>query len=123
MVYNLPMFEIIKTETFERWLLGLKDRIARVRIQARIDRMVAGNPGDTKLLREGISEMRIDVGPGYRVYFMRRGPLIIVLLAGGGHRAGNPDIHGMEGVKHGRKIFSLGQCGLSQDGRRHRCVF
>ncbi len=77
------MFEIIKTETFERWLLGLKDRIARVRIQARIDRMVAGNPGDTKLLREGISEMRIDVGPGYRVYFMRRGPLIIVLLAGG----------------------------------------
>ncbi len=83
MVYNLPMFEIIKTETFERWLLGLKDRIARVRIQARIDRMVAGNPGDTKLLREGISEMRIDVGPGYRVYFMRRGPLIIVLLAGG----------------------------------------
>ena len=92
MDYNLTMFEIIKTDTFERWLLGLKDRMARVRIQARIDRLIDGNPGDVKALREGISEMRIDHGPGYRVYFIKRGPLMIVLLAGGDKRTQEADI-------------------------------
>lgn len=86
------MIEIIKTETFENWLLGLKDRMARFRIQARIDRLANGNAGDFKPLREGISEMRIDHGPGYRVYFMRSGPVVIVILAGGDKRTQNADI-------------------------------
>ena len=86
------MFEIIKTETFERWLLGLKDRMAQMRIQARIRRVSLGNLGDMKPLREGIFELRIDHGPGYRVYCMRRGPLVIVLLAGGDKRTQSADI-------------------------------
>lgn len=86
------MFEIIKAETFERWLLGLKDRTARIRVLVRIDRLADGNPGDFKPLRDGISELRIDHGPGYRVYFTRRGPLVIVLLVGGDKRAQDADI-------------------------------
>ncbi|QDL38336.1 type II toxin-antitoxin system RelE/ParE family toxin [Rhodoferax sediminis] len=86
------MFEIIKTETFEHWLLDLKDRMARFRIQARVDRLASGNTGDFKPLRNGISELRIDFGPGYRVYFMRSGPLVIVLLAGGDKRTQDADI-------------------------------
>jgi putative addiction module killer protein len=86
------MIDIIKTETFERWLLGLKDRLARFRIQARIDRLAVGNAGDFRVLRDGISELRIDHGPGYRVYFMRRGPVLIVILAGGDKRTQDADI-------------------------------
>lgn len=86
------MYEIIKSAAFERWLLGLKDRQARLRVQARIDRLALGNPGDVKSLREGVSELRIDHGPGYRVYFIRRGPLLIVLLAGGDKRSQDVDI-------------------------------
>lgn len=86
------MFEIIKTEVFERWLLGLKDRSARIRVLVRIDRLADGNPGDSKPVREGISELRIDHGPGYRVYFTRRGPLVIVLLVGGDKRSQDADI-------------------------------
>lgn len=83
MDYSLSMLDIIKTDTFERWLLGLNDQRARWRIQARIDRFSAGNPGDVRFLRDGVSELRIDYGPGYRLYFMRQGPVVIVLLAGG----------------------------------------
>lgn len=86
------MFEILKSAHFEHWLLGLKDRQARLRIQARIDRLAGGNPGDVKALREGISELRIDHGPGYRVYFMRVGGLVIVLLAGGSKSTQEADI-------------------------------
>lgn len=86
------MFDIIKSAHFERWLLGLKDRRARLRVQARIDRLAEGNPGDVKPTREGVSELRIDCGPGYRVYFIRRGPLVIVLLAGGDKRTQDADI-------------------------------
>ncbi len=92
MVYNKAMFEIIKTDTFERWLLGLKDKVARTRIQARIRRVSLGNLGDIKPLREGVFELRIDHGPGYRVYFIKRGPLVIVLLAGGDKRTQAADI-------------------------------
>ena len=86
------MFEIIKTEIFERWLLGLRDRTARIRVLVRIDRLASGNLGDFKAVREGISELRIDHGPGYRVYFTRRGPLVIVLLVGGDKRSQDADI-------------------------------
>jgi len=77
------MVELIKSATFEQWLTGLRDVNAVARIQARLDRMAVGNPGDVKPVGAGISEMRIDYGPGYRVYFMQRGRLVVVLLAGG----------------------------------------
>lgn len=86
------MIEIIKSESFHHWLHGLKDRVARARIEARITRMALGNPGDVKPTREGISEMRIDFGPGYRVYFMQRGKVFVVLLAGGDKRTQDVDI-------------------------------
>lgn len=86
------MYEIVKTDTFERWLLGLKDRSARLRVLMRIDRLMDGNSGDVKPTREGISEMRIDYGPGYRVYFTKRSALVIVLLAGGDKRTQEADI-------------------------------
>lgn len=86
------MFEIIQSDTFKRWREGLKDRQAALRISARIRRLSMGNPGDAKPVREGISELRIDCGPGYRVYFMRNGPLVIVLLAGGDKSTQNADI-------------------------------
>ena len=92
MDYDNFMFEIIKTETFERWLLRLKDRMAMQRINTRIRRMSTGNLGDVKMLRAGISEIRIDHGPGYRVYFINRGPLVIVLLAGGDKHTQDADI-------------------------------
>ena len=92
MDYNLTVIEIVKSNTFDEWLQGLKDRVARARIEARIARMAQGNPGDVKPTRDGISEMRIDYGPGYRVYFMQRGKVVVVLLAGGDKRTQDADI-------------------------------
>jgi len=92
MDYTSPVIEIIQSETFKRWLSGLKDRQAVHRIQARIRRASLGNLGDAKPTRSGISEMRIDHGPGYRVYFIQRGPLLIVLLAGGDKRTQDADL-------------------------------
>lgn len=77
------MIEIRKTEAFVQWLDGLRDIKARSRVLARIERLATGNPGDVKPVGEGVSEMRIDYGPGYRVYFVRRGQTVLVLLAGG----------------------------------------
>lgn len=86
------MIEVRKTETFAKWLFGLRDLRARARIQARIDRMEAGNSGDSKSVGEGVSEMRIDYGPGYRVYFVKRGTELIILLAGGDKSSQAKDI-------------------------------
>ena len=86
------MVELIRSGTFDLWLAGLADRQARARILSRLDRLAAGNPGDVKPVGEGISEMRIDHGPGYRVYFMRRGSLVIVLLCGGDKSTQTRDI-------------------------------
>ncbi|KOR32668.1 hypothetical protein TI05_05850 [Achromatium sp. WMS3] len=86
------MLEVVQSETFKRWHKNLRDRQAIARINARIKRLSGGNFGDIKALRNGINELRIDYGPGYRVYFMRDGPLIIVLLAGGDKRTQNSDI-------------------------------
>lgn len=77
------MIEIRKTSTFGQWLDGLRDLQARARIQARIERLATGNPGDVEPVGEGVSELRIHYGPGYRVYFRQRGQELIVLLAGG----------------------------------------
>jgi putative addiction module killer protein len=75
--------EIIRSEEFDDWLKRLRDLRARARVQARITRLGQGNRGDVKPVGEGISEMRIDYGPGYRVYFLQRGDLLVVLLCGG----------------------------------------
>ncbi len=77
------MVEIRKTNLFAQWLDNLSDIRARARIQARIQRLAAGNPGDVEPVGEGVSELRINYGPGYRVYFKRRGQELIILLAGG----------------------------------------
>jgi putative addiction module killer protein len=67
------MLEIRKTDTYIHWLDSLRDIKARARVLARVERLASGNPGDVKLVREGVSEMRIDYGPGYRVYYTMRG--------------------------------------------------
>jgi putative addiction module killer protein len=77
------VIEIRKTERFARWLDGLRDLRGRARIQARIERLAAGNSGNAGPVGEGVSELRIDYGPGYRVYFKRREGELIILLAGG----------------------------------------
>jgi putative addiction module killer protein len=77
------MIEVRKTEVFVLWLDGLRDIQARARIQARIERLVTGNPGDVEPVGAGVSELRINYGPGYRVYFKKRGRELIILLAGG----------------------------------------
>ena len=77
------MIEISKTNHFAKWIDSLQDIRARARIQARIERLVTGNPGDVKPVGEGVSEMRIDYGPGYRVYFIQHERSLIILLAGG----------------------------------------
>ncbi len=86
------MVEIRQTEVFGRWLNGLRDIRARARILARIDRLESGNAGDVKTVGEGVSEMRIDYGPGYRVYFVKRKSELIILLAGGDKSTQTKDI-------------------------------
>ena len=76
------MIEIRKTNLFVQWLDALQDLQARARVQARIERLAAGNPGDVEPVGEGVSELRINYGPGYRVYFKKRGRELIILLAG-----------------------------------------
>ncbi|MEI6758678.1 MAG: type II toxin-antitoxin system RelE/ParE family toxin [Chlorobium sp.] len=77
------MLEIRKTNHFAKWIDSLQDIRARARVQARIERLAMGNPGDVKPVGEGISEMRIDYGPGYRVYYIQDKRTVIILLAGG----------------------------------------
>lgn len=86
------MTEIRKTGTFSKWIDGLRDIRARARDQARIECLTHGNRGDVKPVGEGVSEMRIDYGPGYRVYFKKIGNVVIVLLAGGSKKSQTRDI-------------------------------
>jgi putative addiction module killer protein len=86
------MVEIRKTDTFAKWIDGLRDIRARARILLRIERLSLGNPGDVKPVGEGVSEMRIDYGPGYRIYYKKIGQMVIVLLAGGDKRTQARDI-------------------------------
>lgn len=92
MVYTCAVFQIVETEVFSRWLSGLKDATARAGILARLRRATLGNLGDWKAVGGGVSEMRIDHGPGYRVYFTRRGQQIVIVLAGGDKRTQAADI-------------------------------
>lgn len=84
--------EVIASETFDRWLRGLRDPMARARIGVRIRRLSLGNAGDVAPVGHGISEMKIDYGPGYRVYLLRQGTGIAVLLCGGDERTQSRDI-------------------------------
>ena len=86
------MIEVRQTEGYFQWFKSLNDREARGRIDARIRRMSLGNLGDVKPVGEGVSELRIDYGPGYRVYFAQRGQTIVVLLAGGDKKTQDRDI-------------------------------
>ena len=86
------MTELIRSATFDRWLSELRDRRAVARIAARLDRLAGGNPGDAQPVGDGVSELRINYGPGYRVYFIQRGPVLIILLCGGDKSSQDRDI-------------------------------
>ena len=95
------MVLIRKTNLFMKWLTGLRDQKAIARIQIRIDRLALGNPGDVRPVGSGISEMRIDYGPGYRVYFSQRGSEIVILLCGGDKTTQTSDIEKAKRVNQG----------------------
>jgi putative addiction module killer protein len=77
------MVEVRQTERFVRWLEGLRDLRGRAKVLARIERLIGGNPGDVRPVGSDVSELRINYGPGYRVYYLQRGTTLIILLAGG----------------------------------------
>ncbi|WP_290649018.1 type II toxin-antitoxin system RelE/ParE family toxin [Aquisalimonas sp.] len=86
------MMEIRKTEVYAKWLDGLRDIRARARVLARVERLAAGNPGDVEPVGEGVSELRINYGPGYRVYYKQQGRELVILLAGGDKSIQSRDI-------------------------------
>jgi len=97
------MIPIQQTETYAKWFAGLRDRVARARIDIRIRRLSLGNAGDTKPVGEGVSELRVDHGPGYRVYFIQRGEVVIVLLAGGDKSTQDKDIRNAKALANDLK--------------------
>ena len=86
------MVEIRKTDIYAKWLDGLRDARARARVLVRVERLAAGNPGDVKPVGEGVSELRIDYGSGYRVYYKKLGRRVVILLAGGDKRTQTDDV-------------------------------
>ena len=86
------MKTIRMTLEFQGWLKGIRDRVAAAKIAARLDRLASGNAGDVKPIGSGLSELRIPYGPGYRVYFVARGEVLIVILCGGDKRTQDRDI-------------------------------
>jgi putative addiction module killer protein len=90
--YSAPMMEIRKTDVYAKWLDGLRDIRARARILARVERLAEGNAGDAEPIGEGVSELRINYGPGYRVYYKQQGRELVILLAGGDKGSQSRDI-------------------------------
>ena len=86
------MVEVVKSATFDRWIRKLKDRRAAARVLIRIDRLIGGNPGDVRPIGRGISELRIDYGPGYRVYYLQDADRLVLLLCGGSKSTQQADI-------------------------------
>ena len=86
------MRRVVKSEDYRAWIDGLRDLAGRARILVRIDRLIHGNPGDHRNLTEGVAELRIDVGPGYRVYYALRGEELLLLLGGGSKATQTKDI-------------------------------
>ena len=83
---------VLKTDGYRDWIDRLKDHAGRARILMRVDRLIHGNPGDHRNLTNGVSELKVDVGPGYRVYFSKRGDCLLLLLAGGDKSSQEKDI-------------------------------
>lgn len=86
------MVEVVKSATFDRWIRKLTDRRAAARVLIRIDRLIGGNPGDVRPIGRGISELRIDYGPGYRVYYLQDADRLVLLLCGGSKSTQQADI-------------------------------
>ena len=86
------MIDVVRTDEFETWLEKLKDRRGKLRIVQRIDRLSAGNPGDVGPVGKGVSELRLNVGPGYRVYYLQDGDTLVLLLCGGDKSTQQKDI-------------------------------
>ena len=95
------MFEVKRTDAFDGWLKGLKDSKGRTKIQARIDRLANGNAGDVGPIGAGLSELRIDFGPGYRVYYARAGKTLYLLLCGGDKGSQDADIRNAHAMWRG----------------------
>lgn len=81
-----------QTDDYRQWINGLRDHVVRARILVRVDRLIHGNPGAHRNLTDGVSELKIDIGPGYRVYYMQRGNVLLLLLAGGDKSTQTKDI-------------------------------
>ena len=90
--YSSHMIEVRKTATFTKWFKSLKDQRAKARIQVRIDRLERGHFGDVEPVDEGVSELRIFYGPGYRIYFVQKGAVVVILLSGGEKSSQQADI-------------------------------
>jgi len=99
------VIQIQQTETYAKWFAGVRDRVTRARIDIRIRRLSLGNAGDTKPVGEGVSELRVDHGPGYRIYFIQRGEVVIVLLAGGDKSTQDKDIRNAKALANDLKEF------------------
>lgn len=92
------MIEVMESATFKSWFAALRDVQVRARIQARVRRLALGNPGQYRALRGGVCEMKIDYGPGYRVYYTMRGKLLVVLLCAGDKSTQDKDIKAAERI-------------------------
>jgi putative addiction module killer protein len=92
------MIEVVRSSEFDEWIRALRDQRARAKVQARILRLALGNPGDVRPVGEGISEMRIDYGPGYRLYFVAIGKKLVVLLCGGDKTSQQRDIDSAKAI-------------------------
>lgn len=90
--YSRQVIEVVQTGDFETWLKKLKDVRGKARILRRLDRLTQGNPGDVRPIGKGLSELRLDVGPGYRVYYLQDGGTLILLLCGGDKSTQQKDI-------------------------------
>lgn len=90
--YSRQVIEVVQTDEFETWLKKLKDVRGKARILRRLDRLAQGNPGDVRPIGKGLSELRLDVGPGYRVYYAQDGDALILLLCGGDKSTQQKDI-------------------------------
>ena len=91
-VYNISMYKIVQTETYKKWFKKLKDHTAKFAIGQRLERMKSGNFGDSKSVGDGVFELRVNVGKGYRVYFTNDGIEIVILLVGGDKSTQDSDI-------------------------------